>query len=98
MISLCLIIYTNVDDLFNYRSLRMRLVKYFKDNLESSKLHKMLNLDDKLNDKEYIDRIQDRLEELNTEYHNFVRFDEPTYGERIQIVSIYCFLMNLPMG
>ena len=71
MISLCLIIYTNVDDLFNYRSLRMRLVKYFKDNLESSKLHKMLNLDNKLNDKEYIDRIQNRLEELNAEYQNF---------------------------
>ena len=71
MISLCLIIYSNADELFENSNLRRQLVKFIKDNLQSSKLNKLLKINNKLNDKEYIDTIQNRLDELNQEHHFF---------------------------
>ena len=36
MISLCLIIYSNADELFDNSNLRRQLVKFIKDNLQTS--------------------------------------------------------------
>ena len=80
MISLCLIIYSNADELFDNSNLRRQLVKFIKDNLQTSKLNKLLKLDNKLNDKEYIDTIQNRLDGLNQE-HNIFRVNTNNISE-----------------
>ena len=71
MISLCLIIYSNADELFDNSNLRRQLVKFIKDNLQTSKLNKLLKLNNQLNDKEYIDAIQNSLDVFNQEHRNF---------------------------